>query len=122
MLNDNEALHAFFLALPGTTHDYKEEWAADRYMIGDKMYAMLGGDKDGKAILTLKAEPSYAEQLRTEYDAIVPGYYMNKTHWNSVYRDADLSDELISKLIRHSYEQVIEKLPKRTQRELLGDY
>lgn len=86
------------------------------------MYAMLGGDKEGKAILTVKAEPSYAEQLRTGYDTIVPRYYMNKTHWNSVYRDVDLSDELIDKLIRHSYEQVLEKLPKRTQRELLGDY
>ncbi|WP_392455051.1 MmcQ/YjbR family DNA-binding protein [Chryseomicrobium aureum] len=122
MLNDNEALHAFFLSLPGTTHDYKEEWTADRYMIGDKMYAMLGGDKEGKAILTVKAEPSYAEELRTEYAAIVPGYYMNKTHWNSIYRDAGLPDELIAKLIRHSYEQVLEKLPKRTQREILGDY
>lgn len=47
---------------------------------------------------------------------------MNMTHWNSVYRDVDLSDELIDKLIRHSYEQVLEKLPKRTQRELLSDY
>lgn len=71
-VKETSLLSNIFFALPGTTHDYKEEWAADRYMIGDKMYAMLGGDKEGKAILTVKAEPSYAEQLCTGYDTIVP--------------------------------------------------
>jgi len=116
---NKETIHAYWLKLRGTTHDYKEEWQADRYHIGGKMYVMMGGDGTGRPVLTLKCEPNRAEELREAYEGIIPGYYMNKTHWNSIYMDADdVPIDLVENLIKHSYELVFEKLTKKAQREI----
>ncbi|MDR2832915.1 MAG: MmcQ/YjbR family DNA-binding protein [Streptococcaceae bacterium] len=64
---------------PFTTADYQPEWQAHRYLINGKMFAMIGGDKEGTEILTVKLKPENGEMLREEFkDSIVPGYYMNK--------------------------------------------
>ncbi|MFJ5790160.1 MmcQ/YjbR family DNA-binding protein [Lysinibacillus sp. NPDC097162] len=110
-----DTIHAFCLKLRGTTHDYKEEWQADRYHIGGKMFAMMGGDATRKPIITLKCEPSRAEELRETYEGIIPGYYMNKTHWNSIYMDANIPEDLLENLIQHSYDLVFAKLTKKAQ-------
>jgi len=116
---EKEKIHAYCSKLHGTTHDYKIEWEADRYHIGGKMYAMMGGDATGKPVLTLKCEPKRAEELREAYEGIIPGYYMNKTHWNSIYMDADdVSMDLVENLIEHSYKLVFGKLTKKAQQEI----
>jgi predicted DNA-binding protein (MmcQ/YjbR family) len=54
-------------------------------MIRDKLFAMYGSDKKGREIITLKLESMHGQFLREQYKGdIVPGYYMNKVHWNSV--------------------------------------
>lgn len=78
-----------------------------------KMFAMMGGDATRKPIITLKCEPSRAEELRETYEGIIPGYYMNKTHWNSIYMDANISEDLLENLIQHSYDLVFAKLTKK---------
>lgn len=78
------------------------------------MFAMIGGDSEGKPIITLKCEPKRAEELRDTF----PGYYMNKTHWNSIYLYSNLPTNLIENLIRHSYDLVFEKLTKKVQKEI----
>ncbi|GAA3349656.1 MULTISPECIES: MmcQ/YjbR family DNA-binding protein [Bacteria] len=116
---EKETIHANCLQLQGTTYDYKEEWQADRYLIGGKMYTMIGGNATGRPVLTLKCEPARAEELREAYTSIIPGYYMNKTHWNSIYMDAeDVPMDLVEKLIKHSYELVFSKLTKKAQQEI----
>lgn len=67
----------------------------------------------------LKCDPDYAVELRTQYDAVRPGYHMNKQHWNTVVFNADLSDKLIYELIDHSYEKVVEGLPKKVRESLI---
>ncbi|MGG0655365.1 MmcQ/YjbR family DNA-binding protein [Rummeliibacillus pycnus] len=113
-------LHSFCLNLLGATHDYQEDWQADRYHIGGKMFAMMGGDSERKPIITLKCEPTHAEELREAYESIVPGYYMNKTHWNSIYIDSSLPTDLIENLILHSYNLVFEKLTKKAQKQIIS--
>lgn len=116
---EKEKIRAYCSKLHGTTHDYKIEWEADRYHIGGKMYAMMGGDATGKSVLTLKCEPNRAEELRGAYEGIIPGYYMNKTHWNSIYMDADdVPMDLVENLIKHSYKLVFGKLTKKAQQEI----
>ncbi|MEK4425480.1 MmcQ/YjbR family DNA-binding protein [Solibacillus sp. FSL K6-1523] len=115
---EKSKLQSFCLTLPGTTHDYQVDWQADRYHVGGKMFAMMGGDVERKPIITLKCDPARAEELRETYPGIIPGYYMNKTHWNSIYFDSDLSNELIENLILHSYQLVFEKLTKKVQNEI----
>lgn len=112
-------LEAYCLAKKGCEKDYKEEWEAWRYMLGGKMFAMQGSDKDGKPIITLKIEPSYGAELRKEHKDIVPGYYMNKVHWNSVRLDGNVSDELLKEMIDESYQILLTSLPKKLQKEFL---
>ncbi|MBP1083952.1 MmcQ/YjbR family DNA-binding protein [Bacillus capparidis] len=115
---DHSTLEAYCLKLPGAVHDYQADWKADRFQVGEKMFAMIGGHPTGKPILSLKCNPEYAEELRESYEGIMPGYYLNKTHWNSIYIDSDLPEELWEKLIIHSYTLVFQKLTKKVQKEI----
>ncbi|AWC59307.1 TPA: MmcQ/YjbR family DNA-binding protein [Bacillus cytotoxicus] len=115
---DKNTIEAICLNLTGTIQDYKKEWEANRFLLGNKMYAMIGEDSEGKPILTLKCDPNRSEELRENYDGITPGYYMNKKHWNSIYFDSNISSELVEKLIIHSYSLVLKNLPKKLQREI----
>ncbi|WP_425332882.1 MmcQ/YjbR family DNA-binding protein [Bacillus aerius] len=104
--------------LQGATNDYQPEWQADRYHIGGKMFAMMGGDVDRKPVITLKCDPQRAEELREMHEGIIPGYYMNKTHWNSIYLDADIPSSFVEELIEHSYQLVFHKLTKKAQQAI----
>ncbi|MED1954344.1 MmcQ/YjbR family DNA-binding protein [Brevibacillus centrosporus] len=115
---NKETLDAYCRKLPGCTYDYQMDWECDRYHVGGKMFAMIGGDAKGKDILTLKCDPVRADELREIYEGIIPGYHMNKTHWNSIYFDADIPQELWERLIAHAHEMVLQKLPKRVRQEL----
>ena len=83
--------------------DYKVAWGATRLLLDDKMFGMLGQDKAGKRILTVKLKPEDGELLREEYAEIVPGYYMNKVHWNSVDLAGQVPDETIKAMIRTDF-------------------
>ena len=117
---NKEKLQEYCLSLLGATHDYQADWQADRCHVGGKMFAMMGTDAKGKPVITLKCEPSRAEELREIYEGIIPGYYMNKTHWNSIYFDSNLSDEFVENLIQHSYELIFSKLTKKVQNQIIS--
>jgi len=110
----------YFMNLPGTTKDYQQDWQATRYFLADKMYAMIGGDKSGRQIVTLKCDPIFAEMLRNQYEDIVPGYYMNKQHWNSLYLEGKVPDSVLKDMIDMAHRLVLEKLPKKKRDSLLG--
>ena len=111
----------YFLSLPGTVQDYQQDWQATRYFLADKMYAMVGGDKYGKPIVTLKCDPIFAEVLRNQFADIVPGYYMNKQHWNSLYLEGSVPDEALKEMIDLAHHLILEKLPKKTRDSLLAE-
>jgi predicted DNA-binding protein (MmcQ/YjbR family) len=62
--------------------------------------------------MNLKCDPDRAVDLREEYEAIIPGYHMNKKHWNTITLDDSIPSKLIRELIDHSYELVVASLPK----------
>jgi len=111
-------LEEYCLSKRGAKEDFKPEWDATRYSIGGKMFGLQGGDKQKKAIITLKCEPSFGLSVREQYKDIIPGYYMNKEHWNSVYLDGDVPDEVLKQMIDMSYELVFSSLSKKLQREI----
>lgn len=115
-----EWFDAYCLSKVGVQKDYKEEWDATRYMIKGKMFLMHGGDKNGKPIITVKLDPMNGETLRSEYEDIIPGYYMNKVHWNSLYLDGQVPDEIVKKMIDESYELILKSLSKKDQISLLS--
>ncbi len=113
-------LDEYCFSKKGTIKDYKVEWNATRYLIGGKMFALQGGDKHHKAIITLKCDPLFTRSLREQYQYIVAGYYMNKEHWNSLYLDGDVPDEIVKQMIDMSYELVLLKLSKKSQKEIVA--
>jgi predicted DNA-binding protein (MmcQ/YjbR family) len=105
----------------GAFKEYKIEWEADRYMIRDKMFAMHSNDGKGKEIITLKLEPMHGQLLRGQYKGdIVPGYHMNKEHWNSVYVKGKVPDKVLRDMVDKSYELVLGGFSKKIQQEILG--
>jgi predicted DNA-binding protein (MmcQ/YjbR family) len=64
---------------------------------------------DGELSLNLKCDPALAIELRERYSSVVPGYHMNKKHWNTIYIDGSIPDKEIYTWIDHSYELVLKK-------------
>ena len=113
-----EWLDGHLLGKMGAVKDFKMEWDATRYMVGGKMFCMIGGDKQGKPIVTLKCDPPYGAILRQEYLDIVPGYYMNKEHWNSVYLEGEVPDDVVRQMADMSYSIIFEGLSKKAKEQI----
>ncbi len=115
-------ISAHCLAKKGTAMDFKEQWQATRYLVGGKMYAMCGGDKEGRPILTLKLPPEQGYAMREIYPGdVVPGYYMNKEHWNSIYFTGSVPDDALRQMLDSAYQTVLHSLSKRAQAEILEE-
>ena len=115
-----EWIDDFLTAKKGVHQDFKEEWNWRRYMIADKMFVAICYDDNNKAeLITLKLNPMEGEFLRSQFKDIIPGYYMNKTHWNSIKADGDISDDMLKDLMDKSYELVLGGLSKNKQKEIL---
>ena len=82
-----------------------------------KMFALVGWDETPTRV-TLKCDPEIALALRAQYEAVQPGYYMNKKHWNTITQDGIISNELISEMIDDSYLLVVKGLKKADRQAL----
>ena len=88
------------------------------FRVMGKMFSIVSLD-DVPLRANLKCDPERAIQLREEYDgAILPGYHMNKQHWNTLVLDSRLRPELVFELIDHSYKLVADSLTKKLKKEL----
>src|SRR5919198_6285565 len=87
------------------------------FKVAGKMFALsqLGADS---LRVSVKCEPELAESLRTAYAAVIPGYHLNKRHWNTVIIDGSLPDETVRDMIEDSYDLVVSGLPAARRREL----
>jgi predicted DNA-binding protein (MmcQ/YjbR family) len=68
--------------------------------------------------VSVKCEPQLAEQLREAHAAVVPGYHLNKRHWNTVVIDGSLPEQMIKDMIEDSYDLVVSQLPAVHRRAL----
>jgi len=90
------------------------------FKVEGKMFALsqLGSES---LRVSVKCDPGVAVALREEHDAVVPGYHLNKRHWNTVILDGSLSDEAVGEMLQDSYDLVVSSLPKARQRALGWD-
>lgn len=117
-----EWMDEFLLEKKGVTKDLQKDWNWVRYLIGGKMFAAIClGENDKPYYITLKLDPMEGEFLRGQYSDIIPGYYMNKLHWNSIKPDGEVPDELLKDLLDKSYDLVLKGFSKKRQAELLGE-
>ena len=103
------------IAKPGVTEGFPFDQSTLVFKVFGKMFALV--DVDVFEAINLKCDPEKAIELRESHQGIQPGYHMNKTHWNSVYLNEDVSDQLLVELIDHSYELVYASLPKKVRNE-----
>lgn len=100
--------------LPGAKVYYREDWDVLYFDLQGKQFGMMSHEAKQDALITLKNLPEKNEELRELYpDVIIPGYYADKKHWNSIKLNSDaVADEEIKKMIDRSYELVYQKLTK----------
>ena len=87
------------------------------YKVGGKLFALTVPD-DFPSRVNLKCDPERAVELRDEHKGIIPGYHMNKRHWNTVLLDGSVPTKLVRELIDHSYDLVTKSLTAKLRKEL----
>jgi predicted DNA-binding protein (MmcQ/YjbR family) len=111
-------IQAHCLSKKGTEEDYKQEWNAIRYSVHGRMFALAGNDGEGNAIISVKHTPEQGEELREKYSDIVPGYYLNKTHWSSVRLSGNVPETVLKQMLDVSYGLIFNSLSRKIQNEI----
>lgn len=93
------------LSFPNTKLDYPFGEGVAVYKVEDKMFALVKEGSD-PIQLSLKCDPQLAETLRERYETVMPGYHLNKKHWNTILLTGQLAWDEVKDLIRHSYDLV----------------
>ena len=89
-------LDDYLLKKKGVTKDLQPDWNWIRYHVGGKMFAAVCLDTDNKPYyINLKLDPVRGDYMRKMYADIIPGYYSDKTHWNSIRPDGAVPDDLL---------------------------
>src|SRR5215475_7875834 len=105
MMPTHKEVETYLLSLPNARLDYPFGEGVAVYKTGDKMFALIAEEK--KPInLSLKTDPELSKILRDKYETVMPGYHLNKKHWNTLVLSGQLPWEEVQALIRHSYQLV----------------
>ena len=102
---------AYLLQRPEAQEDFPFGPDVYVYKVAGKMFATLGTE-DGVARTNLKCDPDEAQFLRTMFDAVLPGYHMNKRHWNTVLLDGSIPRGEVERMVDRSYGLVVKSLVK----------
>ena len=112
-----ETFRKYCLNKKGVTECFPFDNETLVFKVQSKMFALTNINKPMLEI-NLKCEPFMSEDLRRDFDAIKPGFHMNKKHWNSIILDGSISDEKILFLVDLSFELVYNGL-KKSEKESL---
>ncbi len=111
-----EELRNFCLSLKGAEEKMPFDDKTLVFSVKGKMFCAT--DVEDYELINLKCDPEEAILLREKYDDVIPGYYMNKKHWNSVKTNGKIPNRLMEEWIRKSYDLVVSALPKKEQKAL----
>lgn len=117
-----ETYYEHCLSKKGVTEHFPFDEDTLVFKVGGKIFALsslLQWEK-GNPHVNLKCDPDRAQELRADYDAINPGFHMNKRHWNTIGINEDVSSALLKELIDHSYELVFKSLTKKIQNGIIN--
>lgn len=114
---DIETLRDYCLSKKGATEGMPFGNTVVVFKVMNKMFALL--PLDDSLRMNLKMDADIVPEYRERYNGIIPGYHMNKTHWNTVLiENSDVPQSVVKWLIDHSYNEIVKKLPKKLQAEL----
>ena len=99
------------LSFPGSEESFPFGPENSVFKVGGKIFALSRLTTEPLRI-SLKCEPELAEGLRAPHEAIIPGYHLNKRHWNTVTLDGSLPAQMVTDLLGDSYDLVVASLPR----------
>jgi predicted DNA-binding protein (MmcQ/YjbR family) len=99
---DHKSVEQYILSMPNAKLEYPFGEDVAVYKAGDKMFALISEGKQ-PVRLSLKCDPELSKVLREKYDEVMPGYHLNKKHWNTLILAGQLDWEDVQGLIRHSH-------------------
>lgn len=102
---DHKTVEDYILSMPNAVLDYPFGEDVAVYKAGDKMFALIAEKKE-PINLSLKCDPQLAQVLREKYVTVMPGYHLNKKHWNTLVLTGELPWDEVQALIQHSYQLV----------------
>lgn len=111
-----ESIREYCISKKGVSESFPFDEVTLVFKVMNKMFGLLS--LDGELRINLKCEPEKAIELREHYDFVLPGYHMNKQHWNTIVIGDFLSDDLIKEWIDDSYNLIVKSLTKKLQKEL----
>lgn len=114
---DYDAACAYLAAKPEASEDFPFGADVRVFRIRRKIFALMML-RHGQAQVNLKCDPEEAMILRDVFDAVLPGYHMNKAHWNTVLLDGSIPDGEMERMIDRSYALVVRSL-KKSERQAL---
>jgi predicted DNA-binding protein (MmcQ/YjbR family) len=103
---DHKTVEEYILSMPNAKQEYPFGKEVAVYKAKDKMFALIA-EKSNPVRLSLKCDPLLAETLRAKYETVMPGYHLNKKHWNTIVLTGQLSWVEVKDLIKHSFELVV---------------
>ena len=99
---DHKTIEEYVLSMPNAVREYPFGEEVAVYKVNDKMFALIPEGKEPVPI-SLKCDPQLAAVLREKYETVMPGYHLNKKHWNTILLSGQLPWDEVQGLIRHSY-------------------
>lgn len=111
-----ESYREYCLSKRGVTEDFPFDNLTLVFKVGGKLFSLTNVEEFYS--VNLKCDPERAIELRETFNAVQPGYHMNKKHWNTIVIDGDVPNELLLELVDHSYELVYNSLTKKVRDEL----
>ena len=111
-----EELRDYCILKKGVTESFPFDDKVLVFKVMNKMFALVNVEIADS--VNLKCDPEHAQELRHIFSSVIPGYHMNKKHWNTILLNGELPKGEIERQIDHSYQLVVNKLPKK-QRLLL---
>ena len=107
-----EILRSYCLSLKSVTEEFPFDSSTLVFKVAGKIFLLTTIDSP-QFQFNVKCDPELAVQLRDQYNNVMPGYHMNKKHWNTILVDGSTSDHQLKEWILHSYQLVVDGLPKK---------
>lgn len=116
-----ETFYEYCLSKKGATEHFPFDKDILVFKVGGKIFALssLSNWEKNEPTVNLKCDPDRAQELRAEFEGILPGFHMSKKHWNTVLIHSDVSTDFLKELLDHSYELVFKSLSKKIQNEII---
>jgi predicted DNA-binding protein (MmcQ/YjbR family) len=112
-----DELEKTLLSFKGAVKDYPFGPEAAVFKVAGKMFALIAWQEEPLTI-SLKCDPVEADFIRSTFEAVKPGYHLNKQHWNTVTLDGSIPEGMLHKMIASSYDLVVKGLTKVERQRL----